>query len=168
MKYTITNITPSIDKETGEQRSDSYGNKRFTVFVTDEQGQIFKFTKGYKNTPNKIGDVLEGKVEQKEGQYGQYWTFTPERKEFRPGYQKTEEDKVPTMVLAYAKDIAVASMNQGKAYTPKMIFDLADQMLQWVEGQKVKTGSQVVAERAVESMTKTIPADEVDLEDIPF
>lgn len=84
-KYTITSITPQIDQTTGQPKVDSYGNKRYRLFVTDENGQISNFGKGYKGEPNKPGDVLDGVLEEKAGTNGTYLQFKAERSSWGGG-----------------------------------------------------------------------------------
>ena len=112
MKYTITDCKPSIDKNTGSQYVDQYGNLSWNVIVKDESGQITQFlkrTKADRPAP-KIDDVLEGTLTQEIGKSGTaYWKFTPEKKEFG-GFKKDEKD-IDAMLMRYALDGSISLLN---------------------------------------------------------
>ena len=65
--YIVQNVKPNIDKETGQQRVDNYGNKKYYVLF---QGESENVPLSAKNEP-QVGDEKYGEIV--EGQYGKYF-----------------------------------------------------------------------------------------------
>ena len=115
MKFTITSSVPSINKQTGQQYVDNYGNRSFSVVLKDEQGGIASILKRVKqgNPDPKVGDILIGTLETKYSQTGNSYTvFVAEQKAF--GNQGFKTSDPNTMLIAYAKDIVVALINNAE------------------------------------------------------
>jgi hypothetical protein len=130
MKYTITDSKISIDKNTGQQYVDGYGNLSWSVMANDEKGQVYSFLKRTKagNQPPKIGDVLEGTMSLETSKNGNtYNKFTADKKDFSGGFGGKSFSDPNTMLIAYAKDVIVALINnaeKGKITTDNIKDDL--------------------------------------------
>lgn len=75
MKYSVKKLLPQTLYDSDEPKKDKFGNQYYTLIVTDEAGTEYKFNKAFRNMP-QVGATLEGTLEQKTGDYGQYWSFT--------------------------------------------------------------------------------------------
>lgn len=180
MKFTITSVAPSIDKNTGQQYIDQYGNRSFSVFLNDEQGQTTNILKRVKqgNPDPRVGDVLEGSLEMKTSKTGRtYHVFVPEKKEFdKKGYSSDPN----TMLLSYAKDIVVALINnaeKGKLTTENIKDDLTilnyhfKGLYEDLKGEKAQSTTEAPKTPHSTPQDETPPPhtdEEIDISEIPW
>jgi len=179
MKYKITNATPSINRTTGQQWSDNYGNLSWNVSVTGEKGENINFLKRSKagNDP-KVGDILDGNFVEEIGKTGNpYMKFVATPKEYgapsgQGGYAKHAKDDFDptTMLISYAKDVVIALINRqedkDKLTTDNVISDLDIMTYHFVGLHKsIKEGSSVEEKK---TEVAKFPQDDIDVEDIPF
>lgn len=66
-EYTVKQVRKNIDKETGEQRQDNYGNLKYYVLFEGEHDNVPLSAK----TEPKVGDTKYGEIV--EGEYGKYF-----------------------------------------------------------------------------------------------
>lgn len=178
MKYTIISATPSIDKNTGQQYTDQYGNRSFSVFLKDEQGQTTNILKRVKqgNPDPRVGDILEGNLEMKTGKSGKtYYVFAPEKKEFeKKGYSSDPN----TMLLSYAKDIVVALIARSEKITTENIKDDITtlsfhfkSLYEELKGEKVQSTTPEAKPHQTATSDETPPPhtdEEIDIEEITW
>lgn len=179
MKYTIISATPSIDQNTGQQYTDQYGNRSFSVFLKDEQGQTTNILKRVKqgNPDPKAGDILEGTLEMKTGKTGKnYFVFVAEKKEFG-GFGGGKSSDVNSFFLSYAKDIVVAMIAHQPEAAKLDSSDIKDDittlsfhfksLYEELKAEKVQTTTQPqqVAQNTPQGETED---KEIDINEIPF
>ena len=179
MKYKVISSVPSIDRNTGQQYVDQYGNLSWNVTANDEQNQTYSFLKRTKqgNPAPKVGDVLEGKVELQTSQKGNtYYKFTAERKwEDRKGSYSDPA----SYVLSYAKDIVVAliaKQSETKKLTTDNIKEDLDTLATHLMGLYNSLKENKTQEKQTEQPALTasdneppLPSDEeIDIDKIPF
>ena len=170
MKYTITNSKPSIDQNTGQQYTDQHGNRSFSVFLKDEQGQTTNILKRVirGNPDPKAGDVLEGNIEMRTSKNGKtYFTFTPDKKEFE---KKGFSSDPNTMLLSYAKDIVVAEMynqdEKSKLTTENIKDDLTTLAFHFKSLYEELKAEKVQSTTETPKTPQNAPQEEIELEDI--
>lgn len=66
-EYTVKHVKPNIDKESGQQREDNYGNKKYYVLFEGEEENVPLSAK----FEPKAGDKKYGEIVQ--GEYGKYF-----------------------------------------------------------------------------------------------
>ena len=128
MKYSVISVSPSIDRNTGKQYVDQYGNLSWNINANDEQNQMYSFLKRTKqgNPAPKVGDTLEGKVEMQTSQKGNtYYKFTSEKKwEDKKG----SSSDPASYVVSYAKDIVVALIARQDSKTKLTTDNIKDDL----------------------------------------
>lgn len=180
MKYEILSSVPSIDRNTGQQYVDQYGNLSWNITATDEQKQSYSFLKRTKqgNPAPKVGDILEGKVTLETGKSGNtYYKFTAEKKEFSGGGGKSFSDP-NTMLISYAKDIVVALINNQGDKTRLTTENIKDDITTltyhfkglYDELKQTTTEAPKTPQTAPQSQEQApLPSDnEIDIDEIPF
>jgi len=97
--YIVQNVKPNIDKETGQQRVDNYGNKKYYVLF---QGESENVPLSAKNEP-QVGDEKYGEIV--EGQYGKYFkTAKDPNKSFGGGSKYDGDGQKQGMAIKSAAD----------------------------------------------------------------
>jgi len=176
MIYTIISIVPQIDKSTGQQKKDPHGNNKYTLHVKDPNGQIIQFNKGYRDTPNKVGDTLDGSLEPQSGEYGTWYKFVANKGNMggNRGYTESPEkqesiERQNSLSNALALSIAVAQVFMAekkyeeahKALSGKEVLVKATTFYDYNHGSlkvPVKTEDQLISE-AKRSATEVIADD---------
>jgi hypothetical protein len=167
MKYTITNVQPSIDHTTGRQYVDQYGNRSFNLYLEDEKGQTTSVLKRVRkgNPDPKVGDILEGTIETRTSQNGNtYFAFVPEKKEYGKSFSDPS-----SFAVSYAKDIIIAIINNQKdaeKITTENIKNDLDLLSAHIFSlmDSLKSGEN----RKEETKLNQSGADEIDISEIPF
>lgn len=75
----------------------------------------------------------EDQIEITEGQYGK--KFKLKANGFKGGF-KAQRAANESYSLSYAKDVAVAHIGQGKAFTAQQIIQVAEEFYKWLESKK--------------------------------
>jgi len=182
MKYRVISVSPSIDRNTGQQYVDQYGNLSWNISANDEQNQMYSFLKRTKqgNSAPVVGDTLEGKVELQTGKSGStYYKFTAERK-WEDGKGSSHSDPA-SYIVSYAKDIVVALIANQDSKTKLTTDNIKDDLetlsfhlMGLYNSLKENKMPEKPAESQTESQTvitaneEPPPHSDEDIKDLPF
>jgi hypothetical protein len=157
-KFTIINVTPSMDRNTGAQYVDNYGNKSWSAILQDEQSQTTSVLMRRKSDSlPKVGDVIEGTIETKDSASGKkYSVFKAAMKEHSFGGRTPEErfEIIRQSSLQRANEFFYYTGNSK--YTKEDLVGLAEYLANYVKGG-IKDAVKVDAEEIDLSSLDSIP-----------